>query len=282
MKTILMLTDFSETANHAVSYLTSIAGQLGTEKIILYHSTHVTHPDMVMITDVLVPMPSGRYEVYKEALTELEKIKIKLEILFEQKMSVELLTDDRPVIKAVEEIVSAKNVDLVALGISGMHDQGNNSVGRIPAHLMTRHEFPLLIIPSLAPVGKVDSIMLACELKDISDRLPTVQLKAIVKTFNASFYIVNVNQNENTAAPELIKEQTDLHRLLDELQPEFHYIENKDIVAGLLEFADVHQIDLIVAVPKQRGLLERLFHESATKKIAIKATKPLLLLHKNN
>ena len=280
MKTILMLTDFSETANHAVSYLSSIAGQLGTEKIILYHSTHVDHPDMMMITDVLVPIPSERYEMYKEALIELDRIKTRFDLSFEKSLPVEIITDDRPVIKAVEEIVSLQNVDLVVLGLRGTHDQGKNSVGRIPAHLMTRHDFPLLIIPSLAHLGKVNSIMLACELKAISDRLPAVQLKTIVKTFDASFYIVNVNQNENTDAAGLIKEQTDLHRLLDELQPEFHYVQNKDIVSGLLEFADLHQIDLIVAVPKHRGFLERLLHESATKKIAIKATRPLLLLHK--
>lgn len=282
MKTILLLTDFSETANHAVSYLSSIAGQLGTEKIILYHSTHVAHPDMMMITDVLVPIPSGRYELYKVALTELDKIKTKLEGLFEKNLSIQVITDDRPVIKAVEEIVNLQHVDLVVLGISGSHDQGKNSIGGIPAHLMTRHEFPLLIIPSLAPVGKVNRIMLACELKDIVDRMPDVQLKSIVKTLDASLYIVNVNQKEMTNAAGLMKEQTDLHRLLEELQPEFHYIENKDIVSGLLEFAELHQIDLVVAVPKQRGLLERLFHESATKKLAVKATKPLLLLHKNN
>lgn len=280
MKTILMLTDFSETANHAVSYLSSIAGQLGTERIILYHSTHIGHPDMIMITDVLVPMPSGRYEIYKEALTELDIVKTKMEFAVEKGIAIEVITDDRPVIKAVEEIVSLKNVGLVVLGISGTHDQGNNSVGRIPANLITRHEFPLLIVPSSAPLIQVNAIMLACELKDIVERLPADQLKSIVKAFNASLHIVNIDQEDVMGAAGFIKEQTALHQLLDELNPEFHYLENKDIVTGLLEFSDLHKIDLIVAVPKHRGFLERLFHESATKKLAVKATKPLLLLHK--
>ncbi|MEJ5962936.1 universal stress protein [Pedobacter immunditicola] len=282
MKTILMLTDFSETANHAVSYLSSIVGQLGTEQIILYHSVHVGHPDMIMVTDVLVPVPSERYKLYKVARVELESIKTRLDLSIAKNLSVEIITDDRPVTKAVEEIVSLQHVDLVVLGLRGTHDEGKNSVGRIPAHLMTRHDFPLLIIPSLAPLGQVNSIMLACELKDISDRLPAVQLTAIVKAFHASFYVVHVDRQEITDSNGLLKEQSDLHRLLAELQPEFHDVQNKDVVSGLLEFADQYQIDLMVAIPKHRGLLERLFHESATKKLAIKATKPLLLLHKNN
>lgn len=282
MKTILILTDFSETANHAVSYLSSIAGQMGTERILLYHSTHIDHLDMIMITDVLVPMPSGRYEIYKEALTELDMVKTKIELAVGNSVSIEIITDDRSILKAVEEIVSHKNVDLVVLGISGAHDQGKNSVGGIPANLMKRHEFPLLIIPSSAPIGQVNRIMLACELKDIVDRLPDVQFKTIVKAFNASLYIVNIDREEVQGAAGFIKEQTALHHLLDELHPEFDYLEDKDIVSGLLEFSDQNQIDLIVAVPKQRGFLENLFHESATKKLALKATKPLLLLHKNN
>lgn len=282
MKTILMLTDFSETANHVVSYLSSIAGQLRIERIILYHSTHIGHPDMIMVTDVLVPMPSGRYEIYKEALTELDQLKTKMELAVEEGVSIEIITDDRPVLNAVEEIVSQMNVDLVVLGISGTHDKDKNSVGRIPASLMTRHEFPLLIVPSSVPLVKISKVMLACELKDIVERLPDVQLKAIVKAFGASLHIVNVDREEVMGAADFIKQETALHQLLDELKPEFHYIENQDIVTGLLEFSDQHQIDLIIAVPKQRGFLERLFHESATKKLAVKATKPLLLLHKNN
>lgn len=171
MKTILMLTDFSETANHAVSYLSSIAGQLETKRIILYHSTHIGHPDMIMITDVLVSMPTGRYEIYKEALTELDKVKTKMEFAVDKSVTIEIITDDRPVLKAVEEIVSDKNVDLVVLGISGTHDHGKNSVGRIPASLMTKHEFPLLIVPPSIPSFKINTIMLACELKDIVEKV---------------------------------------------------------------------------------------------------------------
>jgi nucleotide-binding universal stress UspA family protein len=282
MKTILMLTDFSQPANHALSYLSSIAPQLCTEKIILYHSTHLGNPDRLMITDILEPMPSGRYEVYKMALVELDKLKMKLEGLFENKLTIEVLTDDRPVINAVEEIVTLHHVDLVVLGISGAHDDGHNSVGRIPAHLMTRHEFPLLLIPSLAPVAEVNNIMLACDLQHIADRLPDLQLKNIVNMFHAHLKVVNVDQDETAGAVVLLKEQTDLHQLLAELNPAFYYLENDDVVTGLLEFADLHQIDLMVAVPKQRGLLERLFQESSTKKLAIKASRPLLLLHKNN
>lgn len=282
MKTILMLTDFSETANHAVSYLSSIAGQLGIERILIYHSCTNLHPDMVMVTDVLVTMPSGEYELYKEAMVELNKIKTELKEKLGAEIIIEGLADKRPILKAVEEITAIQKIDLVVLGICGSGYTGVNSVGHLPASLMKRHEFSLLIIPSLAAITSVKSIMLACELKDIVNRLPDVKLKSVVNSFHALLHIVNVDREEAKGAMDLIPEQETLHQLLDEIKPEFHYLENKDVIGGLLEFSDQHQIDMIVAVPKKRGFLESLFHESATKKLAVNATKPLLILHKNN
>ena len=122
--------------------------------------------------------------------------------------------------------------------------------------------------------------MLACELKDIEERLPVEALHKIIQAFDASLYIVNVDKENAIGAAGFIKEQTALHRLLGDLDPKFFYPENKDIVSGLLEFSTEHQIDLIIAVPKHRGFLEGLFHESATRKLAVRAIKPLLLIHR--
>ncbi|WP_027375805.1 universal stress protein [Kaistella palustris] len=282
MKTILLLMDFSETAKHAASYLSSIADQMGIERIVIYHSYPNPRPDMILVTDVLAPTSSGKYALYSGALHGLTRIKAQLEAGLRKGIIIDVLADDRPVLKAVEEITENQKIDLVVLGICGNDSKGVNRVGRIPANLIKRHKFPLLIVPSLATIAPVKALMLACDLKDILHRLPDAQLKSIVKSFHATLHIVHVDHGENVEEANQRSEQAALHQLLDEVEPEFHYLRNKDVIAGLFDFSDQHQIDLMMAVPKQRGFLETLFHESATRKLALKATKPLLILHRNN
>lgn len=278
MKTVLILTDFSDTADNAVSYLSSIADQLGVEKIILYHSCINRHPDMIMVTDVLVPMPSYGYELFNESLTQLNKIKVRLEDELGTNISIELVINELPILKGIYDISFRQRIDLVVLGICGSHYKGTNYVGRIPASLIKQHEFSLLIIPSFASATPVKTIMLACELDDILNTLPDVQIKSITRSFGAYLHIVNTDLPEASGVENVVREQSALHLLLDEIKPEFHYLVNKDVIEGLLEFSLNYRVDLIMAIPKKRGFLATIFHKSASKKLAVKVTKPLLLL----
>jgi nucleotide-binding universal stress UspA family protein len=280
MKTILILTDFSNTATHAVEYLSSIAEQLNVNKIIVYHSAHIPSSDMIFVTDVLIPMPNMEYEQYKDTAMRLERTKTMLASKLPASITIDVQTDNRSILKAVEDFTENENIELVVMGIRGSGDKGTNSVGRIPANLITRHEISLLIVPSTAPLQPVKKVMLACELKDIAERLPADQLKDVVKQLNAELYIVNIDQDDEKGTEEYIKEQTALYQLLDEINPQFNFLDDKDIVNGLMAYSDEHQIDMMVGVPKKKGFLEMLFQESSSKKLAVKATKPLLLLHK--
>lgn len=282
MKTVLLLTDFSETANHAASYLSAIAGQLMVERIIIYHAYTNPQPDIIMLTDIIAPMPSGRYALYSDSLNRLNRIKTQLQNKLGTDVTIDVLSDDRQVTKAVEEITCTHQIDLVVLGICGLDAKGINSVGRIPATLMKRHEFPLLIVPSSAVINPVKNMILACELKDIVHRLPDIQLKSIVKSFQATLYVVNIDQGQFSDPAAQVSEQKALYQLLDGIKPEFHSLKNKDIVNGLFDFSIQYHIDLMMVTSKQRSYLETLFHESATRKLALKATKPLLILHKSN
>ncbi len=282
MNTILILTDFSDTANHAVVYFSTLAEQLGVKKIIVYHSSEPPASDMFLVTDVLIPMPSMEYEQYKDTVVRLERIKTTLISVLPESITIDVQTDSRSILKAIEDFTETDQVELVVMGIRGSGDTGTNSVGRIPANLITRHEISLLIIPSTAPLQPLRKLMLACEMKDIASRIPAEELKDIVKKLDAALYIVNINQYEEKENEEFLKEQAELHQLLDEVNPQFNYLDDKDIIDGLMAYSDEHEIDLMIGVPRKKGFLELLFQESSSKKLAIKATKPLLLLHKRN
>jgi nucleotide-binding universal stress UspA family protein len=69
--------------------------------------------------------------------------------------------------------------------------------------------------------------------------------------------------------------------MLEDINPEYYYLDNKNKAEGLLMFAEKQKVNLMIVVHRKRGLVEQLFHKSITQKLAFKTSVPLFILHKN-
>lgn len=279
MKSILILTDFSPATKQTIGYIKENGLQLGIERIMLYHSFGPQAFDTLVPDGFKLPILGDEHHLFENSIAALQKLRNDLLATLVD-VEIEVLIDSKPVVDAVHEIVKENSIDLVVLGINGGDDGGKNSVGGIPAYLMKNHDLDLLLVPSSSKSFSMDNVMLACDLKNIVPILPDKKLKEFVRDLNAHLFVVNVGEDEDFDAISLIQEQTVLHELIDDLNPEFHYIQSKDTVPVLLEFAKSKQVGLIVAIPRKRGFLENLFYKSETKKLTLNSNIPLLLMHK--
>lgn len=282
MKTILFPTDFSSPALDALKYTVELCDKISASKLIIYHSFEISHPEMIMLTDILIPLPVQINELKTEANQNLRSLDSTLLPLVNKGITIEFITDERPLVRALKEILEAAKVDLIALGLSGVGNNGKNIVGKNTSRIMNECDISTLIIPKNAAYKNIGKSMLACELKSIAERLPVSQLKGLLHLFQSKLFIVNVDHNESTNPSDLMEEETTLHQLLDDVNPEYHYIDHKNKSDALLEFAKSQKADLMIAVYRKRGLLEQFFHNSITKKLAINTSIPLLILHKKN
>ncbi|WP_256012450.1 universal stress protein [Desertivirga xinjiangensis] len=280
MKRILVLTDFSEAALNAASYVAQMSRDLKAARILLYHSSNLDSTEMVMLADSVVLVPKTDIDTRRDTVQKLQALKSKLQTIADDDTAVEIVNNDLPLLSGIREILSRENIDLVAVGLSGAGANGKNSVGKQTADLIKNRNFPLLVIPSNSKYRKIDISVLACDLRDISDTLPADQITTFINETGSKLLVVNVELGESLGAAGYLKEEMALHKMLDELKPEFHYLNEGNAIKAIIEFAENRNADLIIAVPKTRGFLENLFHESATKKIALNTPLPLLLFHK--
>lgn len=278
MKKALLITDFSETALQAATYIGQLSKLIGLEKIILYHSYSTVHPDMVMIVDVLVPAPKDLQELHADAIKHLNNVKLQIDDITSKTVTIECFADDQPIVSAVNEFIKLGHADFVVMGICGKGNSGKNNVGSITAKLIKERLFPLLIIPANFIFTSVQKLMLACDLKSVEDQLPAVTIVDLAKRLKARLYVVNVDHSDSPNAAAILHEEQKLHDVFDQVDASYKYLDNTDMVAGLTNFIDSETIDLVIAVPKPRGWFETLFHESATKKLAVNTPIPLLIL----
>ena len=280
MNTVLLATDFSVTAQHAATYICRLSQQLNPKKIILYYALENINPDRIFITDILAPSEDIIAAEQEEAMRELGALKEIISPLLNSNISIETLSNDRSLIRGINELVSQKNIDLVCIGISGKGNQNKNVIGSNTLRLMRECMAPLLIVPSKVDFKPIHKLMLAWDHKDTKQTLPVFSLTSIVEALQAKLFVVYIDNNSSQTAAEIVEEGRDLQRLLKPLHPEVHTLKQRSVTDGLLQFVHEHKIDLMAIVPKKASFLEEFFNQSSTRKIALRTEIPMLIIWK--
>lgn len=270
--TIVIFTDFSDAALNATNYAAALAGQLNSSRLLICYSEHIPTP-MEMHTQS-IRLTEQEHERHLEQLMTL---KDELRPRLNNQIAIETNIDQRP----LDEIVSGYNEDqsvgLIVMGIAGKNRLERTFIGSTTIRVARITAIPLLIIPEHTTFKTIEKVVFACDLKKVSKTTPALAIKRMVNTLGAKLYVLNVDHNEEHFNPDSIAEMTDLHQLWDNEQPEYHYTDNEDIAKGVMDFADKHQMHLVIAVPKEYGFFENLFHNSLTRKLAYHIHLPLLL-----
>lgn len=273
MKSLLILTDFSEAAFRAAEYACGIAPLLQTERIILYHAyqTHVGGTE--------IPIMESSRELYLESMKSLGLLHDRVSAMAGSAVKIDMVARETYITEAIGEYASGENVTAIVMGVSGKSNLEQLLLGSTTSAVLKNSRIPVLVVPQDALAGRpVETIVFATDLED-ADRLSAVQLDEILAGFKAKLYVVNVfPETEEKYTPEAFEAITDLHRLLEKYDPVFGYISRDDVVEGILSYAAERQASLIMAVPKKHGAFSSLFHKSISKKLAYNSDVPLLFL----
>lgn len=273
METIIITTDFSESATLAAIYGLKFGQALGANKFILYHSFELP---TVMLD---VPISEIEHEQeYESSLTELENLRSVLSTHAQPQTTIDIITNVNPLLIGTEKLAKAKNASLVIAGSTGKSDFARFFLGSNTKVLAQSCSLPLLIVPPESNFDNIDNIVFACDIKHASETTPTDVFKHLTSKLHSKVLVVNVELESKPYGSDIIEEQKKLHRLLEDIPTEFHFIRNNNLVEGILQFADEKDAKLIVAVPRSYSFLETIFHKSVTKKLTDTSEVPLLIM----
>jgi nucleotide-binding universal stress UspA family protein len=269
--TIVVFYDFSDAALNAAKYAAALAGQLNSSRLLLYYSEHVPttmelHPQTIRLAE---------HENLKR-LKQFKALKNELQISINKKILIETYIDQRPLAEIVNGL--DESIGLVVMGMAGKSLLERTFIGSNTLHVAQITTIPLLIVPEHTTFETIGKIVFACDVKKISEITPVYAIKRMVSSLGAKLSILHVDKNGERFNPDKIAQMTFLYPLWDNEQPEYHCTDDEDIARGVMEFADEHQMQMVIAVPKTYGFFEKLFHESLTTKLAYHIHVPLLLL----
>ena len=274
MKTIIIPTDFSPAANNAVNYGTDMAMAIDAS-VLLLHVYNIP----VAIGDVPIVLLSVD-ELKKTAEDNIARLKKDLEHVTSGKVKIYTETRLGNVIDELEDVCKKIQPFAVVMGTTGLSAVERTLFGSNTLTAIKHLTYPVICVPKGKEYGEgVRKIGLACDFKEVIQTTPVSEITSFVKEFHAQLFVLNVDYDNRQFKPDTPEQSALLHTALAEVHPEYHFISHKDIEDGINEFAETHNLDLVIAIPKKHKLLDGLFKKSSTKQLVFESHVPVMCVH---
>jgi nucleotide-binding universal stress UspA family protein len=275
MKTILLLTDFSNAATHAVHYACLLARQLNTQKIILYHSYHAE----AIYGEAGIALTSDN-PAWQLSLNNLEELKDSIKSKLPPETEIYTRTDIIG-LNDINTVMAEENAELIVMGTAGKTKLEEIILGSSAIAVCKHSEYPVLLVPKQAVMEPIKHIAFACDLQEVEKTIPVQQLKKLFADFNVPLTIVNIADENKYFAPDTRKNSFALHDMLKEYAPSYYNSNSNNVVEGIMEFAGEYPSTMIVLISRRHNFMEGLFYRSFTRKLSYISPFPLLIIREN-
>jgi len=280
MKTILMLTDFSENANHAAKTAAKIALQLNAD-ILLYNS-YYDHP--IFPKYASGPLVVEEFVFRKdESIEQLSWLAIQLRNIAADMTKngfipkIDYQCGEGSLGKNIAVVIRENKVGMVVIG-GRSHSAAHRFIfGSDTMDVIDHASCPVLIIPSKVEMKEVKKVTLAIgfELADIN---AISYLSGLGKQLNFQLDIVHVSLPDKNDNP--VKESAIVRHINAIKQDNITYreISGKDVVKRLNRLCKDDDSGMLALVHHRGGFFSRLSDHSATATALDNQHRPLMVI----
>ena len=274
MKTIIVPTDFSPIATNAMNFAADMAANIDATVTLLHiYQVPVSMTDVPVVlvsSDDLRKSSEEKLEILKQDLTHVTSGKIK--IYTEARLG--------DIVDELEEVCNHVEPFAVIMGTKGSSGVERILFGSTTLSAIRHLKWPVIVVPPDKEYGAgIKKIGFACDFNKVVENTPIQFIKNMVKEFGAELHVLHVDHDNKNFKPETPEESLMLHTLLEDMDPNYHFIDNPETEVGINEFVESNNIDLLITIPKKHKLLEGLFKPSSTKQIVTKSHVPVMCVH---
>jgi len=281
MKSILILTDFTENAAHA-----ALSGIILSKKL---------HSNLLLLnvnpSQPVIPQYAGGPTVVedfgfweKESREKLHQLSETLEALLIQsdpqhsKPAIFVECGEGNVGIMVRELIKQKDIEMIVMGARAGSTMDHILTGSETISVVDHATRPVLVVPKNADLNKLSKVIFATDYNE-TDMNGIHYLVKLGKLFNFHLIIVHVNLFNDKDILKMKKEEIFLNHVKRLKYPHisFREITGKEVTHRLNTLCDETGADLLSVMHYKNSFLKRLFKHSTTHKALSGQRIPLLI-----
>jgi nucleotide-binding universal stress UspA family protein len=288
MSTILVPIDFSIPSHNAYRYALLLAKNLKFDLVLAHY-----YGPGINATEPLVVKDDGSLgEDYTERLRafarpvgpnlDYPQVDLPADVTIHYESEVALANSATIINRAKQSDIS-----LVVMATRSTKRFMGNWLGSTSTTVSEACTRPVFLIPEDAHFTPFNQVVVANN-HQTEEPYPLWKLEGLADIFKGALHFVHIRNPDQAQPPrlELWRSMNDLASDLSEHQAPYPFkvvtVDAKDISKGLLEYAEQVDADLVVVINQRRSRWQSLLSNSLSQFIALRSTRPLLVLHMEN
>jgi nucleotide-binding universal stress UspA family protein len=271
MKTIILPTDGSKNAEHAMRYAMKLhSGQ--NVRFIIFQSIDIA----AYGADLPVVNVIGTEEVEENLKRSTEGLRKEFAhepFTFEIKAALGGLAP------CLDELAEDEDASLIVMGTKGASGLLGAVIGSNAADVISNASCPVIAVPEETELKRPSRILFATDNKGLSSPEITTPMLEIAKSSNATVQLLHVLDEGHTIELDEAIAGLQLEKLLKDIPHDYLFLANSDKALAIERHANDNGIDMLVTVPRRNNFFDAIFHRSVTRKLALHTKVPLLVMH---
>lgn len=257
-KTILVPFDFSKSSKQALDYTVNYVGRDTSIRILLAYVTESNNEDML-----------------DKAFKSVEKT-----YTAHIKNEIEWLAVHGEFTTSILKIQDEEKVDLTIMGTFGGALFSDDSSETHTSKLVLESNCPVLVVPYGTEKNKIKNIGLVLGKEKIENKEVLNVLLSVARRFDATIYVLTIENSPEVYGYSPIDEfnENTLQYYLENFYSEHVFIENPDIIKGVMEYVSKKNLDLIAILPRNHAQESKPSKGKLTQMLTLHSQIPILLL----
>ncbi|HEX8315108.1 MAG TPA: universal stress protein [Flavisolibacter sp.] len=262
MKTIVVPTDFSVSAEHATLYAAQLAKTIRASVLLLHvYQMPVTMSDFPVLIVSADELKQNADEALRRAKEAAQKAMPDVTFEMESRMG--------DVAQEINDVCAGRELAVLVTGTKDLSGFEKFLMGSTTISIIKNCSFPVIAVPEKAPLRLPSKIALAVDLFHPED-IPVQKIKELVSLLNAELHVVHIEEDGRkltaNSLPPGLQEVT------------CHSLKEDDVTKGIQHFASENGIDLVMVMPHKHSFYERVFFKGHTQGIINAMPVPVMCI----
>ena len=281
MKTLLVPVDFSGPSDNAAAFAADLANDREYDEVVLAANLYIPIFEQIIPTPDLTQVTAADIQQKKKLIREqLEALKGKILKRLNRNSAVRFVISDLPLVRAILQQVRDESPALVIIGSNSYGAADDSMIGNQIIELAKVIPAPVLMVPAKSSYRPVADALVAGEFKSLACIDPLKLLGKFSQGRHPRLSLLNVGTSRRNlpAADPFATTKDTVSELLKGFDYRLYNLDDKDILQGVLKFADGNPVQMIIALPGRHSFLYHLTHQNIQQGILRNAQKPVLIL----
>lgn len=277
MKTILVPTDFSETAENALLAAIGIAREQHAA-IVLINTWEIPLP----ATDIPFPAQYLDEEIRTAQTISTEKlIQLVTKVKAAGIKQCEAVSRRGNMVTIITETAESTNADMIVMGTNGSKGLKSILISSNTVKIIRKASCPVLVVPVDAIYKGFERIVYLTQYQH-SDFGILKKIAGLAKIFDAEITLVHFTFEQQSHQGAQLLMEAFTQKVKDKIHYDnlsFKVLYGEDPEEKLLEYVEHKHADLLVTSTHYRDLFDRLFGNSVSELVAYRSAMPVLVFH---